>query len=1050
MIFTAIGRFSDDQKEKVKEEIIVKQMKKALSCILAAAMTVTMFSTPVYAQPDAGEAEQPAIQEYSGFAEEADDAAPATAAKNNGDNVELSKPTLNGEEYDNFDALIKTLPKLLKDGKLKAENVINLTMVAEAKKAVTIPKSDYTFRITGEKLTLGSTTITANSDLIIDCEVAAAKEGKTVSLKAAAGKTITINKENVFGTISGAKGSKLVLGRSITVDTVKTFDSVDSGANMITLNKSMSGAAIGTAFFSYTATTAKKVSVPAITGVFTVNISDIAVNGTKLFTYSGKDNLDRAKVEVFSTLDGKNFEAFVYKKEVRAEIPDAMKLNGYDCPSWEYALLQMTEAKDYIITVKSVLEIDKMTMPKNVSSLTISGGDSVKTIDLKKGGTISAKYPIVLENIELTGAKAVNVKPSAKLTINGTVFVNGSVSATELASTKAGTHLTAQSLAVTKYGITAGSKPITLKIVDKYYQPVVFTKAKKGDTVLLKTFKIDKNSVYADGSMLLDPACGDFTIYYKNGKLILLANGETPEPPALKSISVTPPTKTTYRIGEALDVTGGVVELTYSNGTKSTTPLTLGMCTGFSSTTAGAKTVTVKYQGKKATFKVTVEKDTTPTVKDKIKVFCYYDFKNISPEKDTITRFAEKYNGEVEMMGLCASNSYTEQLGILIAAGNSPDIVRYEYDMLGYAANNSFQPLDNYIDPGSALWKDVKGVADLYAFKGKHYLYPTQITAGYGITYNTENIKLLGVEDPMDLYFKGQWTWDKFNEMCQKWAALSAQNGEFISAGEDVPYLFAASTGTPAVGFNGYAMTNNLKNANVQRALNFFETLCKNGYVTPDWKAPSDPRCYADNSVLFFAMPLEWAIDEGQKILFNKKIPGEIRGVPLPKDPNSTTHETLATPYGYLIPAGAANVKGAVNWITCAREYSTDAAVIKARRDALLYNGSYYYIKCITCKHQFDSEYGTAGEVCPECGTARKAKYKLVYSENQMRVLNDMCDPKNFNIVHNWHRSLGEEFIQIFFNMNQNVKYGETFNKQIEEYNGRINHLIEQFNTDLK
>ena len=73
----------------------------------------------------------------------------------------------------------------------------------------------------------------------------------------------------------------------------------------------------------------------------------------------------------------------------------------------------------------------------------------------------------------------------------------------------------------------------------------------------------------------------------------------------LTDIAVTtPPTKTTYTIGEALDTAGLVVTATYSDG--STQVVTGYTTSGFSSTTAGQKTVTVTYEGKTATFTVTV------------------------------------------------------------------------------------------------------------------------------------------------------------------------------------------------------------------------------------------------------------------------------------------------------------------------------------------------------------------------------------------------------------------------------------------------------------
>lgn len=67
------------------------------------------------------------------------------------------------------------------------------------------------------------------------------------------------------------------------------------------------------------------------------------------------------------------------------------------------------------------------------------------------------------------------------------------------------------------------------------------------------------------------------------------------------------PDKTSYFTGSAaLDVTGGKIKVTYSNGTFEEVDMTSDMCSNVDLSTAGTKTVTVSYKGKTATFDVTV------------------------------------------------------------------------------------------------------------------------------------------------------------------------------------------------------------------------------------------------------------------------------------------------------------------------------------------------------------------------------------------------------------------------------------------------------------
>jgi len=77
-----------------------------------------------------------------------------------------------------------------------------------------------------------------------------------------------------------------------------------------------------------------------------------------------------------------------------------------------------------------------------------------------------------------------------------------------------------------------------------------------------------------------------------------------PEPdPVVESITVTPPTTTTYIVGDTLDTTGMVVTANYDDGsTMTVTDYT----TDFDSTTGGTKTVTVTYGGFSDTFTVII------------------------------------------------------------------------------------------------------------------------------------------------------------------------------------------------------------------------------------------------------------------------------------------------------------------------------------------------------------------------------------------------------------------------------------------------------------
>ena len=83
----------------------------------------------------------------------------------------------------------------------------------------------------------------------------------------------------------------------------------------------------------------------------------------------------------------------------------------------------------------------------------------------------------------------------------------------------------------------------------------------------------------------------------------------------LLSVSVsTLPAKTSYFIGESLDLTGLVITAEYSDGTKKTVTEDYSV-SGFDSSSAGTKTVTVTFDGKAATFTVTVKEPVSGELK---------------------------------------------------------------------------------------------------------------------------------------------------------------------------------------------------------------------------------------------------------------------------------------------------------------------------------------------------------------------------------------------------------------------------------------------------
>ena len=72
--------------------------------------------------------------------------------------------------------------------------------------------------------------------------------------------------------------------------------------------------------------------------------------------------------------------------------------------------------------------------------------------------------------------------------------------------------------------------------------------------------------------------------------------------------------KKVYTEGETLDVTGLTLEVSKSDGSKSTVDVTAAMISGFDSSKTGTQTLTVRYEGFTATYEVEVKAKTNPPV----------------------------------------------------------------------------------------------------------------------------------------------------------------------------------------------------------------------------------------------------------------------------------------------------------------------------------------------------------------------------------------------------------------------------------------------------
>ena len=401
-----------------------------------------------------------------------------------------------------------------------------------------------------------------------------------------------------------------------------------------------------------------------------------------------------------------------------------------------------------------------------------------------------------------------------------------------------------------------------------------------------------------------------------------------------------------------------------------------------------------------------------------IKWLVYEDL--VTEMADMVTLFEVRYGGSVDQEICASGGAYFDRLGTLIAGGESPDIVRYEWRSFPHGISyNMYTPIDSYIDFNSELWTDVRDVAEQFAYNGKHYYAPNSLATNYALNYNNRVLEENGMTDPMTLFEADSWTWSTFEDMLKTWCDMNPDHIGYNGVGG---MSFVLTTGTKTIDIENGQIINNLRNENVQRCMTWLEGLRKEGLLGADaaqmehgasngYVAPQE--AFVDGNLLFLGMDPTWAYGAAKEALDGKLITNEIKFVPFPKDDLADAYYHGGSSTGYMIPSGAKNIKGALDWIVLNRTVETDPDEIAAARAKALDDSKDYYPICANSdcgdaengdskgRHIFTDEENAAGtDTCPVCGTARKERYKVVWTQEQYDLWQELkSDEGRFTLL---------------------------------------------------
>ena len=348
---------------------------------------------------------------------------------------------------------------------------------------------------------------------------------------------------------------------------------------------------------------------------------------------------------------------------------------------------------------------------------------------------------------------------------------------------------------------------------------------------------------------------------------------------------------------------------------------------------------------------------------------------DLNPEEDAektveMTLFNEK-GGSIKWTRVTDGEKY-DRLATAITSGKDvPDIFKYEWiSFPSQVVTGMYQSVDEIVDFNADIWKDVKATADQFSLKGKHYVAPISFSVGTLMMYNRDVIENEGLDDPYELYTKGEWNWDTWYEIMSAYKSNATGDEERygIAARWFAPQLVQQTGQTIVINDNG-VFKNNLNNPDLERAENLLYTLGKEGLVDLNYYN-SAKSCFTAGKTLFYNMGT-WAMSgtNGPSADDNWKV------VPIPPDPQSDEKYMSSDMLAYMWIKGSTAKEAVKCWFECARVANFDEAYQQTTKEKFLadnpgWDEEMYQVKVDASsseyKQVFDFGYGVSSTLAED------------------------------------------------------------------------------------
>lgn len=292
-----------------------------------------------------------------------------------------------------------------------------------------------------------------------------------------------------------------------------------------------------------------------------------------------------------------------------------------------------------------------------------------------------------------------------------------------------------------------------------------------------------------------------------------------------------------------------------------------------------------------------------------------------------LSLFEDVYGAKIQYVATTTDTRF-DDLANRINGGEPVDMFPYEWDAVPNGVNKGmYAPLDDYVDLSDPVYDDVRDMAEMFRYNGHYYVIPYATSDPLAITYSRAMMEEEGLDDPYELYQKGEWDWNAFMDMMKAFVANGDGEVQRYGCCGWFGQAILQSTGDTVVTYDGTKFSNNIMSSNIERAEHLQEEISNLGLYDHTWYSYFP----TDGNILFYGMA-PWALTES-----NAKNPdADIFIVPFPKDPESEEYYLNMNFAATMLVKNSDKGDAVATWIKCQRLAETEEQYKAAAKEKAL------------------------------------------------------------------------------------------------------------------